>query len=362
MKNKVRLTVLVLAGALAYFASARSLAAQAPSVFEPRVERHQGPPLWISAREVAHPGRVVDLDRIASPALRRSVDLQRQALGGLGPEKQETGEKPAVVLIPSTECTRRLLSTAHRGGEAPSGTLSDLATQSRSIVRGIVRSFEPGFSFGEPTTLLEVEATAVIRGESPPPTFYVDYPIAHFKIGPFQFCNGNRGFEPRPGDEILLFDYTGPVDRTGILYAPRFDQLAFQRPGGVLRILPPGLKNAPGKPAGTLEKPSPGSPIGRAARARHGIPNIQSGSVGGIPVTIQKVVGNSTSPGGGCGSTSFDVVARRRSTAIWRWPSWTPRLKGAMATAISAPPTALSWIYACGKTEIMTAFPRQESC
>jgi hypothetical protein len=221
------------------------LRAQSPSIFEPTVERHQGPPLWISAEAVVDKEKILNLDLVGSNSLRTHVEKQRQALGSrIVTEESWSGEKPPVTMISPSECHSRMGSSDHRGGDNPSATLDDLATYSHSIVRGTVRTVKLGFSFGEPGSLLEVDVLEVIEGSAPKSPFYVDYPIARFRIGPLSFCNLNTGFEPRPGDEILLFDYTGPVDRDGLLYAPRFEQLFFQAKNGTL-ILPSRLKNIP---------------------------------------------------------------------------------------------------------------------
>jgi hypothetical protein len=221
---------------------AAALQISSPSILEPKTERLQGPPLWISAEAVADAEKLLDLDRIGSPLLRTNVEKQRRALGPLV-EKSPKGEKPAIVAIPSSECTSRIGSSDHRGGDEPRASLSDLATYSRSIVRGKIRTVEPGFSFGEPSSLLGVEISDVLKGGTPEPVLYVDYPVAQFKIGPFTFCNLNQGFEPKPDDEVLLFDYTGPIDRKGILYAPSLEQIFFQRQGSL--FLSPRLKNSP---------------------------------------------------------------------------------------------------------------------
>lgn len=217
--------------------------AQAPSILEPRFERHHGAPYWISAEAVADEEKVVDLDLINDLHLRTSVEKQRQVLGDRLPEKSWGGERPSIVTIPFSECRRSVLSSSYRGGDSPSATLADLENYSRSIIRGTIRTIDLGFGFGMPSSLLGVEVSEVIKGPAPKSLFYVEYPIAHFKIGPFHFCNGNQGFEPHPGDEILLFDYKGPMDRDDVLYAPRLDQLFFQRDGSL--FLPAELKNTP---------------------------------------------------------------------------------------------------------------------
>lgn len=221
-----------------------ALEAQAPSILDFPFE-HQGAPCWISAEAVANEEKVVDLDLIDDLHLRTNVEKQRQALRDRFPvEKSGVGGKPPIVTIPLAECRRSVLSSSHRGGDNPSATLADLESYSQSIIRGKVRRIELGFGFGIPSSLLTVEVSEVIKGPAPESPFYIEYPIAHFRIGPFHFCNGNRGFEPNAGDEVLLFDYVGPIDRDDVLYAPRFDQIFFQGQSGVL-VLPPQLKNAP---------------------------------------------------------------------------------------------------------------------
>lgn len=234
--------IFLLAAALAL---GTPLGAQTPSILESRIERHQGPPLWISAEAVADEEKVIDLDLIGSDFLRRSVDKQREGLGGHIPaDKSRTSEKPPITSIPFSECKSRIGSSDVRGGDDPGGTLGELASYSKSILRGTIRSIELGFSFGEPGSLLGVDISEVIKGRAPKTPFYIDYPVARFRIGPLSFCNLNVGFEPRPGDEVLLFDYIGPVDRDDVFYSPRLDQLFFQSQNGSL-FLPPLLKNTP---------------------------------------------------------------------------------------------------------------------
>ncbi|HYX25027.1 MAG TPA: hypothetical protein VFC23_12800 [Thermoanaerobaculia bacterium] len=235
---------LVLAYALTLF-SGKSLEAQAPSILEPKAVRHQGPPLWNSADSVADSEKIINLDLIGSDTLRLRVEKQRRALGDRFPvEKLSPGGKPEIARIPPSECKSESYVEDERGGGGPSTTLSNQAQRSRSIVRGTIRTVELGFSFGTPSSLLGVEALEVLKGPSPKSPFYIDYPVARFRIGPLYFCNATKGYEPKPGDEVLLFDVTGPVDRIDVLYAPRTDQIFFQSQSGAL-FLPPHLKNTP---------------------------------------------------------------------------------------------------------------------
>lgn len=243
MKATRRFAVLVSAILL----SGTPLRAQAPSVLEQK-ERLQGPPLWVSAEAVADEEKIVNLDLIKSPStlgLVESVEKQRRELGDrISTEKSRTGGKPAVVAIPASECESSFFAIDDRGGAGLRGTLAELATYSRSIVRGIVRSVDMGFSYGTPSSLVGVDVSDVLKGPILKSPFYIDYPVAHFSIGPFYFCNATKGFEPSPGDEVLLFDYTGPVGRDEVLYIPLPEQIFFQSQDGTLSVSPP-LKDAP---------------------------------------------------------------------------------------------------------------------
>lgn len=234
----------ILALSMATLSLEARVAAQVPSILEPKVERHEGPPLWISAEAVLDAERIINLDLIDSTPLRQEVEKQRLALGDRLPaEKLATGGKPKITRIPPSECKSETYLEDYRAGDGPSVSLRDLASHSKSIVRGHVRAVELGFSFGTPSSLLSVEVADILKGPARPKSpLYIDYPVARFKIGPYSFCNATKGYEPQPGDEILLFDVAGPTDRTGALYVPRMDQIFFQSRNGALS-LPANLKS-----------------------------------------------------------------------------------------------------------------------
>lgn len=228
--------------------SAVLLEAQAPSIVEPRVERHQGPPLWISAEAVADEEKIVKLDLLDSPALETYVEKQRRDLESRAQlERSRGGEKPSVVAIPPSECESSQYSTdqSHRGGPGSKSTFPDLAANAQAILRGTIRTIDLGFDGGVPASLLGMEVSTAIKGSVPETLIYVLYPVARFRIGPLYFCNTRQGFEPRPGDEILLFDSTGPVGVNHVLFAPHVNQIFFQRHGGAL-FIPDQIRRSPG--------------------------------------------------------------------------------------------------------------------
>ncbi|HEV7672119.1 MAG TPA: hypothetical protein VGS22_26680 [Thermoanaerobaculia bacterium] len=240
----------------ALLSAAFSLNGQAPSLIEPKFERRQGPPLWVSAQEVSDPKEIIKLDLIDDFHLRKSVEAQR-----LGKHTQigdsVPTEKPEIASISRPDCTTETLSAELRGGEGPSETLADLAEYSKSIVRGSIRSLDLGFASGEPSLLVGLEVSESIKGGVLGSLIYIGYPVARFRIGSLIFCNAERGFEPSLGDQVMLFDYTGPIDREGSFYSPRLDQLFFQSQSGQL-FLPPHLKAssdlAPARSLGEVAK------------------------------------------------------------------------------------------------------------
>lgn len=91
-----------------------SLQGQIPQILEPKVERLQGPPLWISAEAVADEKRVVNLDRLDSEFLHGIVEKQWRALGDEARVQQsKTGGKPTIASIPLAECRSMVVSTTH---------------------------------------------------------------------------------------------------------------------------------------------------------------------------------------------------------------------------------------------------------
>jgi hypothetical protein len=211
------------------------LGAQAPSTLETTGVFPGGGYRWISAEAAASAEKIIDLDLVGSDSLRRTVEKQRQVIGErVSLDRNRPGDKPLITTIPVSECKSMTMVADGRGGFGSSATLADLSSNSATIVQGTIRTVDLGFAFGTPTSLLGVEVSTVLKGASPKSPFYIDYPVAHFRIGPLSFCNSASGFEPSPGDQIILFAYKGPVDKEGILYAPRIDQLIFQSQKGTV--------------------------------------------------------------------------------------------------------------------------------
>jgi hypothetical protein len=239
---KVRSSLLLLALLAGGTSPGAAQPAGMPRVIEPKVERHSGPALWVSAEAAMSRGSVLDWSLVGGEGslLVQTVERQGKALAERG--KGQVPD-PEIQWLPPAECTDSILLTPHHGGEAPSGTFRDLREQSKSIWKGKIAAVEPGFFFGTPAALLRVEDLDVVResGSAPRKQAFVQHPVARFKIGDYRFCSGFSGFEPKVGDSILVFDYTGPVGRGDLLFTPRMEQTFFQTAEGDL-FLPESLR------------------------------------------------------------------------------------------------------------------------
>ena len=238
-----RLTCLLLSVPSFWICPSAQAQAEAPSRFELPAEQRQGAPLWISAAAVVDPEKAVNLEILDDLHLQRMVEKQRQALGGqiATPE----GE-PQVRAIPRSECGNMSGLEDDRGGWAPESSLPEIAANSASILHGVIRQVTPGFYKGIPDSLLTVEVREVVKGVAPSHTIHIDYQVAHFRIGPYRFCNALSGYEPKPGDSLVLLDYTGPVGQSeaGALFAPRLSQILFESTEGGL-FFRPEIKQIP---------------------------------------------------------------------------------------------------------------------
>jgi hypothetical protein len=237
------LTPFLLGAALVFSAQAQP-PDKAPDVIEPKMERTDWPALWVSARAAVDPQTVLNWDLVGGrDGLRKDVERQREKLEKAGSLGSALPDLP-VRLIPEADCEVEIDLVDDRGGPGSSQSLADLTRNARTIYRGVLRSVDPGFSSGVPSSLLTVEVSEVIKG-SPGwvgKRVFVDHPVAHFAIGPFLFCNATKGFEPVAGDAILLFDYTGPIGRGDRLFAPSKEQVFFESRGGGL-FLPERLRH-----------------------------------------------------------------------------------------------------------------------
>lgn len=211
--------------------------------FELPKEQRQGSPLWVAADAVSDAEKIVNLEVLDDPHIQGIVEKQRKALGDQPRAGMPEG-KPHVRTIARSECKNMSGLEDDRGGWAPDSSLPAMASNSASILRGVVREVTPGFYKGIPDSLLTVDVQEVVKGAAPPSTIYIDYQVAHFQIGPYRFCNASSGYEPKPGDSLVLLDYVGPVDESGLLFAPRLSQILFERKEGGL-FFRPEIKGIP---------------------------------------------------------------------------------------------------------------------
>ena len=244
MRRSFLLAPLAFASALVAAASPPSPPAPArtPDVIEFRWAAPADPPLWVSAQAAVDPDSILNWDllgREQTSLLRGVVEAQQEQVENAGP-----GLVGAPVFsvrpIPSAACESGILSSEDEGAAV---TFQKLVEGAQRIFRGVVRSVEPGFYTGLPANLLTLEVEEGV-GEPAVPSvtrIYLAYPTAHFAIGSYRFCRGEKSYLPAVGDRMLFFDALGPLDSEGHFFAPARRQVFFEdRAGGL--ILPDVMK------------------------------------------------------------------------------------------------------------------------
>jgi hypothetical protein len=112
-----------------------------------------------------------------------------------------------------------------------------------AIVAGTIRSVTPGFFWGSPGSLIELDNLDKIKldalyqnlGER----LYLGLPYAQFVMNGVEYCqaSGPGAYKPAVGDRLLVFAYRAPADTAGtFLYAGSREIIA--QPGGGTILIP----------------------------------------------------------------------------------------------------------------------------
>lgn len=216
-------------------------------------------PAWVAAREaVDREGRL--RHGLLAPGMASSLEHEVDEYRRLaGPEIAHRSNTEAlrggnVELIPVEDCQSILAAPTGTWG-SPDATLTDplrrLIRHSKAIVTGTVAGTQPGFvelpilTF-RPALLNRVVPDKVLFSADrvPQELLLLTYG-AHFKIGDVAFCGQTfegYDYQPRSGDRVLFFDWYGPHDPSGRLFAPHPRQMVYETREGKL-VLPPVLEH-----------------------------------------------------------------------------------------------------------------------
>ena len=216
---------------LGAFFSVKSAQAAPPDLLQSKWYGSNAPPLWVSAASAIDRKSVLDWNSLGwdeSLLLRQNVEQQQKSLADKDPGGVEVADL-AIHALPVAECEASFLSSEEDGDI---GSLAELARRSRTIFSGVIQESTPGFFSGLPGTLLTVRVSEALVGSSElvGASVYVEHSVAHFAIGPYRFCHGEKEFQPKVGDAIVVFDTLGPMDREGLLFSPIRSQILFQSP------------------------------------------------------------------------------------------------------------------------------------
>ena len=240
MKQRILIASLVLA-----ILPAQAVFSGAPDQLLAKWQMPDAPPMWVSAEAAIDPSTVVNwalLGREVSTLLRQDIESQQKKLQGEGVSDTDISSDLLVHSLAAADCGSSAFSSEEDG---EIGSLPALIHRSRSIFSGVIEEVSSGFVTGLPATLLTVRVSNVVAGsrEIEGTSVYVEFPVAYFAIGPYRFCHGEGEFRPASGDQILVFDTQGPIDREGLLFAPIRSQLLLESSTGL--VLTDKLRKSP---------------------------------------------------------------------------------------------------------------------
>jgi len=217
---------------IALLFSVTLLAAPPPSVILSRYDDH--PPLFISA------SAMVAADGTTAAVVPKDWRPSMQRLAEVIAENRS--QVSAFSLSSAASCQGGMLSEESPQELVDASTQHGAIANAKAIVIGTIRSVTPGFFFGSPGSLIELENLNKIKADALysglRENLYLRLPYAQFVTGGVEYCreSGSGKYVPRVGDRLLVFAYGAPVDTAGtFVYTTSRDVIA--QPGdGAIRI------------------------------------------------------------------------------------------------------------------------------
>ena len=224
-----RAALLMLAALLLMGAHAQAAQAPVPELIFDRTQP-QAPPIWVSAEAALGGGGQLRSDYLGQ------VQSQWNRMTARGEvAKHGCLEQGPVYIDPLPH-------------QVPVHTLTRLREFSLAIVRGTISASQPGFYEGKSGELLRLDPAKVIAGDitAQDAPLFVYYPNATFSVGSHSFCSVDprASYQPRPGDQVLVFVRTGVGGPEHRLTAPLPEDLFFETRDGDL-VVPEALRDDP---------------------------------------------------------------------------------------------------------------------
>lgn len=206
-------------------------AAEPPAVILSGTGNH---PLFIAA------SAMVAADGTTASVVPEDWRVQREQLAQVLPK--HIADVSAFGTISAVPCHGAMLL------ETPLEPLLDRTTRrnaimnAHAIVAGRIRSVTPGFFFGTPGSLIELDSLDKITVDAAysrvRDRLYIRLPFAKFVSGGTEYCreSGPGAYVPKVGDRLLVFAYDYPMDAAGTLVYSTSNDVISQPSGGAIRV------------------------------------------------------------------------------------------------------------------------------
>jgi len=187
-------------------------------------------PFFVAATAAVDANGIPDpklFDEASRTLLKMEIDRRRL--------KENRGAGARANAADSGPCDVRIVSF-HEWWSVGQRSWDEITRGAQAAVRGSVVGTTPGFLRMTPVTLVTIRIHETVFASVPFPRnglIHVIYPIADFRVAGSRFCQVNgSGFEPSPGDEVLLLASDSPSDDTGAFVTPV--ELIFNRGGRLI--------------------------------------------------------------------------------------------------------------------------------
>ncbi|HXH40237.1 MAG TPA: hypothetical protein VNN08_16530 [Thermoanaerobaculia bacterium] len=155
---------------------------------------------------------------------------------------EHRGQVSAFSQFSAAPCQGGMLAESSLDPLVDTSTRQKVIVNAHAIVAGTIRSVTPGFFYGTPASLIELDNLDKIKADTLyndlRESLYIRLPYAQFVTGGIEYCreSGPGAYVPRVGDRLLVFAFGAPMDVAGTFVYTTSSEVIAQPSDGAIRI------------------------------------------------------------------------------------------------------------------------------